>query len=274
MSEGYKAARKTLKENVGLPHVIAKAHLKKLEHLPPLKNSAGSTLLEFSRHLEVAERTLRGMGPEYVSDLNHTNTLMELNRKLPFFMRGKWAERAGRMIEAGERPKFIDFLKFVKDRARLVNNEVGEDLVLSSSREKKRNDKKGGRPPTKVTVTVTGQNGRQNGARKVFGASRNCPACSGQHGLWNCDKFKKLSWEKRKIGTEQETVSQVSQCRHFKDRCPRETFKCQVLGCVEDHNTLLHPTPREQLERVSATSVSYHNGTPRRAGEGHQQNKA
>lgn len=140
VSEGYKAAKKTLKENIGLPHVIAKAHLKKLEHLPPLKNSAGSTLLEFSRYLEVTERTLRGMGPEYVSDLNHTNTLMEFNRKLPFFMRGKWAKRAGRIIEAGERPKFIDFLKFVNDRARLVNNEFGEDLVSSSSRKKKRND--------------------------------------------------------------------------------------------------------------------------------------
>ena len=42
---------------------------------------------------------------------------------------------------------------------------------------------------------------------------------------------------------------------HFKDRCPKEAFKCQVRGCVEDHNTLLHPTPRHQTERVSSTSV-------------------
>ena len=89
VSEGYESAKKTLKENFGLPHVIAKAHLKKLEQLQPLKASTGSALLEFSRSLEIAERTLKGMGPEYVSDLNHTNTLMELNRKLPYFMRAK-----------------------------------------------------------------------------------------------------------------------------------------------------------------------------------------
>ena len=80
VSEGYKFAKKTLEKNFGLPHVIAKAHLKKLEHLPLLKVSTGSTLLEFAKYLEIADRTLRGMGPEFVSDLNHTNTLMELNR--------------------------------------------------------------------------------------------------------------------------------------------------------------------------------------------------
>ena len=85
VSEGYKTAKETLKENFGLPHIIAKAHLKKLENLPPLKNCAGSTLLEFARHLEIADRTLRGMGPDYVGDLNHSNTLMELSRKLPFY---------------------------------------------------------------------------------------------------------------------------------------------------------------------------------------------
>lgn len=72
VSERYESTKKTRKENFGLPHVIAKAHLKKLEQLPPLKVSTGSTLLELSRHLEIAERTLKGMVAEYVSDLNHT----------------------------------------------------------------------------------------------------------------------------------------------------------------------------------------------------------
>ena len=43
VSEGYESANKTLEENF----VIAKAHVKKLENLPPLKVSTGSTLLEF-----------------------------------------------------------------------------------------------------------------------------------------------------------------------------------------------------------------------------------
>ena len=74
VEEGYYVAKNTLRENFGKPHIIAKAHIKKLENLPPLKQADGQNLLEFARHLEVAERTLTGMGPEYVSDLNHTNT--------------------------------------------------------------------------------------------------------------------------------------------------------------------------------------------------------
>ena len=65
MEEGYYVAKNTLPENFGKPHIIAKAHIKKLENLPPLKQADGQSLLEFARHLEVAEKTLTGMGPEY-----------------------------------------------------------------------------------------------------------------------------------------------------------------------------------------------------------------
>ena len=60
---------------------------------------------------------------------------------------------------------------------------------------------------------------------------------------------------------------------HFMDRCPKETFKCQVLGCVEDHNTLLHPDPNEQVERTSATNSSFH-GFPQNTRDGGQQKSA
>ena len=87
VEEGYYVAKNTLRENFGRPHIIAKAHIKKLESLPPLKQADGTSLLEFARHLDVAQRTLTGMGPTYVSDLKLTNTLRELNRKLSLFMR-------------------------------------------------------------------------------------------------------------------------------------------------------------------------------------------
>ena len=127
--EGYQAAKETLRENFGKPHMIAKAHIKKLENLVPLRQVDGQSLLEFVRHLEVAVRTFAGMGSEYTEELNHINTLKMMNRKLPVFMRIKWMEKAGEIIESGSRPKFQDFLEFVKRRAALVNNEFGEDIA-------------------------------------------------------------------------------------------------------------------------------------------------
>ena len=92
VDEGYHVAKSTLRENFGLPHIIAKAHNRKLESLPPLKQADGASFPAFTRHLDVAIRTLSGVGPEYVSDLNHLNTSRELNKKLTLFMRVKWTE--------------------------------------------------------------------------------------------------------------------------------------------------------------------------------------
>ena len=77
-----------------------------------------------------------------------------------------------------------------------MNNEFGEDLVLSSSREKKRVNERGGRSIPKLNAFTTkaepGRIGNQDGSKKSFGPSRKCPACSGQHGLWKCEK----NWHK------------------------------------------------------------------------------
>jgi hypothetical protein len=77
--QGYVIAKNTLKENFGKSHIIAKAHIKKLENLPALKQADGPSLFEVARNLEIANRTLTSMGPEYESELSHVNTLRELN---------------------------------------------------------------------------------------------------------------------------------------------------------------------------------------------------
>ena len=135
VSDGYRVAKETLRENFGKPQVIADAHIKKLLHLPSLKNVDGPSLLEFSRHLDTADRTLTGMGTEYVADLNHMNTLRELTKRLPMLLRAKWTECAGKIIVSDQRPKFGDFVKFIKERAKLVDNEFGYDMNSGPSKE-------------------------------------------------------------------------------------------------------------------------------------------
>jgi hypothetical protein len=77
------------------------------------------------------------------------NTLKELNRKLPMFMRARWTEEAGKIYEGNSTPRFEDFLNFVKKKATLMNNEFGDDLTSSDSKDrakaKWRNNEKGGR---------------------------------------------------------------------------------------------------------------------------------
>ena len=243
VDEGYYVAKNTLHENFGLPHIIAKGHIKKLENLRPLKQADGTSLLEFARHLVVANRTLSGMGSEYISDLNHTNALRELNKKLPFFMRIKWTECAGRIISAGSKPQFADFLKFLMDRAKLVNNEFGEQLT-TSSKEKLNMKQKDlwGRPPSRVTSLATGVRGQHGNLRRMNQARPVCVVCRGHHGVWRCDKFKNQSHQdKWKVVQEQNLCLKCLQVSHFARTCPKTRFRCQVEGCNKDHNTLMHP---------------------------------
>ncbi|XP_022803018.1 uncharacterized protein LOC111340435 [Stylophora pistillata] len=251
VEEGYYVAKNTLRENFGKPHIIAKAHIKKLENLPLLKQADRQSLLEFARHLEVAERTLTGMGPEYVSDLNHTNTLRELNKKLPLFMRVKWTECAGRIIESGERPRFVDFLQFLKQRATLVNNEFGEDLNFSPSRDKEKGKGTDGRnrTPHKFTTMAIGahddRSPQHKGSQGMNGARPGCPLCSNQHGVWRCGKFKGLPYpDKMKIVQENSLCIKCLNGGHYARICPKTNFKCQKEGCNKEHNTsTLHPHP-------------------------------
>ena len=130
------------------------------------------------------------MSPDYDGDLNHSNTLMELSIKLPFFERKVGRVRC-KFIEAGGRPKVSDLFKFVKHRAKLVNNQFG-DLIASPESEEKR-----GRTLTRMTTLATNfdhdHSEEQSSARREIGTNRSCPVCSGEHRLWRCEKFRDLS---------------------------------------------------------------------------------
>ena len=260
---GYQAAKETSRENFGKPHIIAQAYIKKLGNLAPLKQVNGLSLLEFARHLEVANRTLAGMGSECTDELDHVNTLKLLNRKLPGFMRVKWTKRAGEIIECGSRPKFLHFLQFVKRRATLVNNELGEDLVTFSS-------DKGGKSKNR---DYQGRFGQRTGSSfaaidsnkkreqdDTLPTQRKCPMCSSEHRIWRCDKFRSLPYQDKRRLVQARVLCFKCLCNgHFAKQCPKTQFKCQVQGFNKEHNKLLHPnelSPSSQVRTGTKNLVS------------------
>ena len=70
-----------------------------------------------------------------MSDLNHMNTLRELAKKVPMLLRGRWTECAGKIIGLCRRPTFQHFVTFVKETAKLIDNEFGRDMVPRSVKE-------------------------------------------------------------------------------------------------------------------------------------------
>ena len=254
-NDGYRVAKQTLRENFGKPHVIAEAHVKKLLGLPCLKNIDGPALLEFSRHLDTADRTLSGMGAEYVSDLNHMNTLRELARKLPMFLRGRWTECTRKIIGLGKRPKFQDFVTFVKERAKLLDNEFGRDMVPGSLKEtpSRRN-----LPGLSSFVAGTGPTNQSDNVRGLnfVDARAACLVCSKQHDIWKCSKFKCLTHEEKwRVVRSGGLCNKCLEKGHISKECPKVNFKCQKSGCGGNHHTLMHrPTARIAREISSGSS--------------------
>ena len=158
-------------------------------------------------------------------------------------MRIKWTECAGRIISAGSKPQFADFLKFLKNRAKLVNNEFGEDLTTKSKERVNVKQKDlWGRPPSRVTSLATGVRGQQGNLHRMNPARPVCVVCRGHHGVWRCDKFKNQSHQdKWKVEQEQNLCLKCLQVGHFARTCPKTRFRCQVEGCNKDLNTLMHP---------------------------------
>ena len=261
-NDGYRVAKQTLRENFGKPHVIAEAHVKKLLGLPCLKNIDGPALLEFSRHLDTADRTLTGMGAEYVSNLNHMNTLRELARKLPIFLRGRWTECAGKIIGLGKRSRFQEFVTFVKERAKLVDNEFGRDMVPGSLKEtpsrRNRVNQSGNLPGLSSFVAGTGPTNQNDNVRGLnfVDARAACLVCSKQHDIWKCSKFKGLTHEEKwRIVRSGGLCNKCLEKGHISKECPKVNLKCQKSGCGGNHHTLMHrPTARIAREISSGSS--------------------
>ena len=77
----------------GKPYIMAEAH-----GFTNLKNADGASL-------DTIDHTLTGKDIEYVADVTHVNMWRELAKKLPMFLRAKWTECTGKIIDSGRRPR-------------------------------------------------------------------------------------------------------------------------------------------------------------------------
>ncbi|CAC5421526.1 unnamed protein product [Mytilus coruscus] len=117
---------------------------------------------------------------------------------------------------------------------------------------------------------------RKDGFRTFFGESQNeeytgnrdsikhlCKCCNGHHGVWRCDEFRKSAVKKR-----WNTAKRLRLCYrclghdHVGRQCPRSRA-CNLGGCKEVHNRLLHrdkqsfSEPKVPVRTESKTKQNY-----------------
>ena len=90
---------------------------------------------------------------------------------------------------------------------------------------------------------------RQLTSRRRSSGSGKCLFCSELHQLWNCEKFKKKSFEDRmKIIRDARLCDNCFKLGHFASGCMQKSG-CYIEGCGGKHMTVIQPPERSLSPR-------------------------
>ena len=256
-SEGYERARSILYSRYGRPHVIARSYIDKLVDGPQIRASDTDGLSRLALEMQKCEITLSKLG--FASDVDNTENLRRIVKRLPMHLRAKWVDVAHSINEPasgrhGREPRFSDLAKFVDEKSRIASSMYGLDLTRENSQfkgSKGSPSKQQGNGEVNVnTLVITSENQTVNRKRK-------CGCCSGTcFKLSICDHFKTMS-----ITDRYQLVHKLKLCynclkgKHVSRYC-RKQQACTVPGCKQKHHGLLHNRTNESNGTATLPSVS------------------
>ena len=234
--QGYRKAQEILYHRFGQKHIIAHAHITKIVEGPQIKNADVTGLSDLSVQMQNCTLTLVQMG--YEADVNSSDNLVKLVKRLPAHLQSKWADRAGSLTLAGTEPTFMDLAGFVEEKALLANTMYGR--IVGATPDKDWSSK----PPPKVkpplskgnTFATQSEDGPQANTASIL----ICPLCTGQHRLWKCELMKAKSREERKSFVRQARLCDNCLGSGHMAMDYRSKMRCQVNGCGWKHHTMLH----------------------------------
>lgn len=247
-SEGLQKARSTLEKRYGRPHVIARSYIDGLVKGSQIKPTDTDGISRLSLEMTKCQTTLKAMG--YEADLNNSDGLLKIVRRLPHHMRAKWAERADIILEGGDEPNFAHLATFIERQARIATNMYGQDITAPKE-DRKPHPKTTNRGHAYSTASATSVPERPISVAK-------CGFCREDHPMWRCDKFSSLPYAEKRNATRRQGLCDNCYNRgHVSKECPRRKF-CSIQGCTlrYKHSTLLHPpNPTTQVAQYSGSAV-------------------
>ena len=232
--DGYKRARDILYSRYGRSHLIARSYVDKLVYGEPIKASDVDALSALALEMQKCEITLSQLG--FVSDIDNSDSLRRIVKRLPTYMRVKWVDVAHSIMESGREPRFSDLSKFIDQKVRVANSTYGLDLVRESKSHVSHKSHGSHKESEVKVTTLTTQNKEVVKSEQI-----ECVCCSGTcYDLALCHKFKSMRLEDRS-----EFVKSHKLCfnclkgKHISRLC-RIPKVCQASECKGKHHTLLH----------------------------------
>ena len=129
--EGYREARKLLKQRSGQSYKIATACVDKVTKGRAIKSEDRKGLQNFATLPTSCRNTLKSIG--YSSKIENPESLRGVINRLPYDLRKKWRNTVDQISEDEDREiKFEDIVVFVEKQARAASHPVFGDISARS----------------------------------------------------------------------------------------------------------------------------------------------
>ncbi|XP_068712764.1 uncharacterized protein [Montipora foliosa] len=196
--DGYREARRLLKERYGQDHKIASAYVDQVTTGPRIRAERVDDLRKFSILITSCKNALKDIG--YLRRINNPDILKKIVDRLPFDMKRKWCDIADDIFECKHREITIEYVaSFIEKRARSASHLVFGDILnqksIQSQAKCQRQTYQSGRSSGKgYSFGTTGEPKRDAGSAV---SQRKCPLRSNDHWLSQCSDFRSKSLEER-----------------------------------------------------------------------------
>ena len=121
--DGYTQAKRLLAQRFGDPYHVAESFKSRLHEWPRIRDGDSSGIQELSDFLFHCKEAMKSM--KFMSELNSTETLVQVSAKLPSYSGVKWCRYARDWRERTEDVvSFSDLVDFVKLEAELATDPV------------------------------------------------------------------------------------------------------------------------------------------------------
>ncbi|CAG2206251.1 unnamed protein product [Mytilus edulis] len=253
--KGYERARSILHSRYGRSHMIVRSYIENLVYGAPIKASDFESLSKLALEMQKCEITLSQLG--YVSDIDNTDNLRKIVKRLPMHLRVKWVDIAHSITENGREPRFSDLANFIDKKSRLASSMFGLDLVRENSNTYRKDIDKRTDMNTREKVSTFASNNMYDS--KATTQDHKCICCNGTcNNLELCVKFKSMSLIDRVNFVR--TAKLCFNClkgKHFSRDC-RKAKMCTVENCSSKHHILMHSWGKNNNTDHTATKVGIH----------------
>ncbi|XP_068716993.1 uncharacterized protein [Montipora capricornis] len=211
--EGYREARRLLKERYGQSYKIASAYLQ--EH--PKRGGLPQQDRESRQHAE-----------SY--------------RKAPFPLRQRWRDVADITNNKHREITFEDIASFVESKARALNHPVfGTINTERRNQGRTSNDRRPRRSDNFATLGGEPVSENNENRRDITKATPKCHLYKENHWWTRCRQFKKQSVDQRLTFVRKQGLCEnCFQPGHKVQSCPKNSY-CKIPTCHTKHSTFLHP---------------------------------